>query len=218
METLRNPNISFPVSALVAVIVTGMLLIFNHNLSKIYLPIKIIDHPEPVYIEHTETPETVKTEETEVFANEPLAQTTRNTTPDTTPRPETVVPVPPGNMDGFEKLDIPRFIPGRYVQRPDVPKYFTPEQVEHKPRVLKPVTPIYPYQATVNGIEGRVVLRFIVDENGKVENPVVVKSEPEGVFDEAALAAIVKYKFIPAKIGKKSVKCIAVMPVGFKIN
>ena len=56
------------------------------------------------------------------------------------------------------------------------------------------------------------------DENGKVQDPKVVKAEPEGVFEEAALAAIVKYKFIPATIGKKNVKCIAVMPIGFEIK
>lgn len=101
---------------------------------------------------------------------------------------------------------------------PYVSSHFTPKQVDRRPRVLKPVTPIYPNQATINGIEGRVVLRFIVDENGEVQNPVIVKAEPEGVFEKAALAAIVKYKFIPAVIGKKNVKCIAVMPIGFEIK
>lgn len=83
---------------------------------------------------------------------------------------------------------------------------------------MKPVKPIYPYQATVNGIEGGVVLSFIVVEDGRVLNPQIVKAEPEGFFDETAPAAIVKCKFMPAAVGNKKVKCIAVMPIGFKFN
>ncbi|MGD9163003.1 MAG: hypothetical protein PVG39_31650 [Desulfobacteraceae bacterium] len=49
METLRNPGINFPLSGLTALIATGMLLIFNFHLSKIYIPIQVkIPPPEAV--------------------------------------------------------------------------------------------------------------------------------------------------------------------------
>jgi TonB family protein len=220
METMRNPGINFPVSGLAAVIVTLMLLIFNYNLSRIYIPIRIIDRPPPVTVTYEKPQDQLETEKTEIITKEPIIDLiNRDSNPVNTTQPVTVAPVVPHvSIDRPADKVIPKVNAGFDFRTPDINKNFTLEQVDRRPRVLRPVTPIYPYQATVNGIEGRVVLRFIVDENGEVQDPVVVKAEPEGVFEEAALAAIVKYKFIPATIGKKNVKCIATMPVGFKIN
>ena len=218
MGTLRNPNFNFPVSGLAAVIATGMLLFFNYNLSKVYIPTKIPDRQQPVDIPYEKTPEPVDLVDPEVITQQPVTQTKRNNPADQTNKPVNILPIPSRDMSIPEDVKMTKLIQGKYAPIPHTPEWFTPDQVEHRPRVLKPVTPVYPFQATVSGIEGRVVLRFIVDENGEVQNPVVIKAEPEGVFEEAALAAIAKYKFIPATIGKRKVKCIAVMPVGFKIN
>jgi len=218
MGTLKNPGINFPVNCLTALIVTGMLLIFNFNLSKIYIPVKIKDHSKPVQVDYPKPPEPIET----VAANDPVQEPVTTTKRDTTVTPahpqETIAPIPRGDIAGPGDIVITKIKPGMHAQIPHVRGHFTPGQVDRRPRVLKPVTPIYPHQATINGIEGRVVLRFIVDEKGEVKEPEVVKAEPEGVFEEAALAAIVKYKFIPAMIGKKNVKCIAVMPIGFEIK
>ncbi len=218
METLRNPGINFPVSGLVAVIATGLLLIFNYNLSKIYIPRKIDLTPKPVFIPYPQTPEPVEIEETETIISEPATYTKKDHTHVSADPPRTIAPIQQGRIPGPGEIKITKIKPGISVQVPFIPEHFTPEQVDQRPRVIRPVTPVYPHQATINGIEGRVVLRFIVDENGEVQNPEVARAEPKGVFEEAALAAIVKYKFIPAKIGKKNVRCIAVMPIGFKIN
>lgn len=218
METLKNPGINFPVSGLMAIIATGMLLYFNSSLSKTYIPIKFFDLPRPVSIENTKPPEPVKPVESVDLSQEPLPLTQRNTPSDTTNHPETILPISRGGTSGPGTVEIHKFKLGIHVQIPHASGYFTPNQVDQRPRILKPVTPEYPYQATINGIEGRVVLRFIVDENGRVQNPEVVKADPERVFEQAALAAIVKYKFIPAKIGGENVKCVAVLPIGFKLN
>ena len=218
METLRYPNINFPVSGLAAIIVTGMLLYFNYHLSLIYLPIKIPDSPEPVFIPYEKAPEPVDLVETEVITQEPIVKPNRDTTPQKTNEPVTVIPIPPGSIDRPSETDFPKFIPGINVKIPHTREWFTPDQVDQRPRVLRSVLPTYPYNATANGIEGRVVVRFVVNENGGVENPEVVKADPEGVFEEAAIAAIVKYKFIPAKVGGEKVKCSAILPIGFKIN
>ena len=218
METLRNPVSNFPVIGLAAIIATGMLLLFNHSLSKINIQPQIFVRPEPVHIPYNKPSDPVKIEETEIFTGETVALVKEDTSTPSANPPVTAAPVIPGRFDRPGDIVIPGVKPGIDYRPAHTPEWFTPDQVEHRPRVLKPVTPIYPYQATVKGIEGRVVLRFIVDENGEVLNPVVVKAEPEGVFEEAALAAIAKYKFIPASIGKKKVKCVAAIPMGFRIN
>jgi protein TonB len=50
-------------------------------------------------------------------------------------------------------------------------------------------------------IEGFVVVEFSVRDNGTVANPVVVNSEPEVLFDQAALSAISRFKFRPRSVG-----------------
>lgn len=59
------------------------------------------------------------------------------------------------------------------------------------------VTPKYPSRALVKGIEGYVELRFDVSASGATENIVVVRAEPQGVFESAAIAAAERWKFQP---------------------
>jgi protein TonB len=49
---------------------------------------------------------------------------------------------------------------------------------------------MYPYLAKRDNIEGRVLLKFVVDTDGLPKESKVEKSVPEGVFDGAALKAL----------------------------
>lgn len=95
---------------------------------------------------------------------------------------------------------------------------FNLNEVDQPPRLIRAVNPRYPFEAAQKGIEGRVTLRFVVDSTGQAQEPEVVKSEPEGVFDEAALAVVKKYKFRPAMKGGKPVDCIVKAPIKFSLN
>ena len=55
--------------------------------------------------------------------------------------------------------------------------------------------PEYPVEARAQGIEGRVDVRYDVTVDGRVENAVVVRSEPAELFDAAALASIASWRF-----------------------
>jgi protein TonB len=59
------------------------------------------------------------------------------------------------------------------------------------------VAAVYPRRAQSRGIEGFVIVEFTVTKTGAVTNPMVVHAEPEGVFDRAALDAVVKFKYKP---------------------
>ncbi len=59
------------------------------------------------------------------------------------------------------------------------------------------VPPDYPMNALMNGTEGYVLLKFTVTETGSVTDPVVLRSEPSGVFDRAAKRAVMKFKYQP---------------------
>ncbi|MCB1684622.1 MAG: energy transducer TonB [Pseudomonadales bacterium] len=62
------------------------------------------------------------------------------------------------------------------------------------------VRPDYPHSAQRRGIEGFVVLRFTVDELGRVIDPEIVESVPRGVFDRSALEAVVRFKYKPRNL------------------
>ena len=59
------------------------------------------------------------------------------------------------------------------------------------------VAPVYPRRAQTRGIEGYVILEFIVTKTGAVTNPVVVEAKPPGIFDRAAINAALKFKYKP---------------------
>jgi len=76
----------------------------------------------------------------------------------------------------------------------------------------------YPEDARKKGVEGRVVVKFVVNETGRVVNPIVVRS-PDASLSEAALAAV---KTMPAwKPGRKDGKAVSVyftLPVAFALG
>ena len=59
------------------------------------------------------------------------------------------------------------------------------------------VLPRYPSRALSRGIEGWVLMEFAIDELGLAVNPVVMESEPPGIFDRAALSAVKRWKYRP---------------------
>ncbi len=91
-------------------------------------------------------------------------------------------------------------------------------EIDEQPKIVSYCPPIYPFRARAKGIEGRVLLRFIVDKKGAVLDPQVVSAEPEGVFEEAALDTVVKYKLKPAKKDGKSVSSVVRLAISFSIN
>ena len=59
------------------------------------------------------------------------------------------------------------------------------------------VPPQYPRRAAERGIEGCVVLKYVVTEVGSVRDPEVIQSIPQGIFDRAAVRAALRYKYKP---------------------
>lgn len=72
------------------------------------------------------------------------------------------------------------------------------------------VAPIYPRRAQTRGIEGYVLLEFIVTSTGAVRNPVVIEAKPPGVFDRAAVQAALKFKYKPKVVNGEPVEVAGV--------
>ncbi|WP_417690999.1 energy transducer TonB [Pseudidiomarina sp.] len=64
----------------------------------------------------------------------------------------------------------------------------------------------YPRRALQRGIEGYVVVEFTVTKQGTVRDPRVVEAEPAQIFDQAALDAVVKFKYKPRVVNGETVE------------
>lgn len=59
--------------------------------------------------------------------------------------------------------------------------------------------PRYPNRALDDRISGSVVVQFVVDPQGRTTQLKVVESKPQGVFDRAAMDAIARWRYRPAR-------------------
>jgi protein TonB len=69
-----------------------------------------------------------------------------------------------------------------------------PSREAKLPRLLA-VEPQYPPSAAAKGIDGFVDVSFTVSALGRVDKPKVTAAEPPGVFEEAALSAISRWRY-----------------------
>lgn len=76
---------------------------------------------------------------------------------------------------------------------------------------------IYPEIVARAGIEGKVLVQFVVDENGAVTQEKVVESVHDDL-DKAALIAVRKTEFAPARKDGQPVKAQLVLPVTFSLD
>ena len=77
---------------------------------------------------------------------------------------------------------------------------------------------VYPEIAQEAGIEGTVVVQAFVNEFGKVTECIILKGVPNTGLDEAAIAAIKKTRFRPAKQRDRNVGVYISIPVIFKLQ
>jgi periplasmic protein TonB len=69
-------------------------------------------------------------------------------------------------------------------------------RVAHPPVLLLRALPIYPTEARLRGIQGRVLLRAIIDRTGAIEDDISVV-ESVAILDAAAIEALRKWRFKP---------------------
>lgn len=74
----------------------------------------------------------------------------------------------------------------------------------------------YPQMARNAGIEGRVIIQFIVNEQGQVENPQIIRGIGGGC-DEEALRAVKLAQFKPGKQRGEPVRVQYSLPIVFKL-
>jgi protein TonB len=92
------------------------------------------------------------------------------------------------------------------------------DDVEQPPSVLVQISPEYPQRARRMSIEGRVEVRLVVDEAGAPQLCAVHRAVPAGYFEEAALAAARKTRFIPGKLRGRPVNTLVHLSFVFVLS
>lgn len=135
------------------------------------------------------------------------------------------------DTEGFTALDWARKRDRTYLaqiiaiaSRPSAAKVILSERpvttgTEHlePPRVVVDTPPLYTEGAFERGIEGRVVLRVIIQKDGTV-GAIRVQESLDGDLDRAAIAAVENWKFEPATIDGDPINVLADIEVDFEIR
>lgn len=83
---------------------------------------------------------------------------------------------------------------------------------------LQNPAPAYPPLSRRMGEEGKVLLRAYVLPNGRPETIEIKKGSGSSRLDESALAAVCKWRFVPARRGTEAVAAWVLIPISFRLE
>ena len=165
---------------------------------------------------------------------EEIQQTKQIEKPPPPPRPPVPVEVPNDEILEDEALDLDASLdlnepvsdvpppPPEEDEEEEEPEPEVFVVVENMPELIGGLSSIqskikYPEIARKAGVEGRVIVQFVVDEQGNVQDPTVVRGIGAGC-DEEALRVVKQAKFEPGKQRGKPVKVKMSLPITFRLK
>ena len=171
----------------------------------------------------------------EVVALEDIEQTKQQLKPPPPPRPPTPIEVAndvvleeeaiefDAEIDFDAALDVPPPPPERREVVLEEPEEEIFVVVEQMPELIGGIASIsenirYPELARVAGVEGMVIVQFVVDEEGRVTDPVVVKSVGAGCDEEALRVIKTHARFTPGYQRGKAVRVRFSVPIRFSLK
>lgn len=171
------------------------------------------------------------TMEQEVVQMEEVVQTKQQQRPPPPPRPPVPVTVPNDAIIEDQVLDIDAELKfEERLEMPPPPKEETKKEeeedffvvVEQMPELKGGLANLqqcvkYPELARKAGIEGRVIVQFVVNEQGKVENPQIIRGIGGGA-DEEALRCVKLAEFQPGRQRGVPVRVQYSLPVVFRLQ
>ncbi|MFA6178958.1 MAG: TonB family protein [Candidatus Methylopumilus sp.] len=126
---------------------------------------------------------------------------------------ETSVPTPPTPSPVVAKAP---------EVKPEPEKPQVKEDVIEEPKFgvayLNNPAPNYPALSRRLGEQGRVLMRVLVSVNGDAETVTVESSSGSSRLDQAAMEAVKKWQFIPAKKNKQPISAYVLVPVKFSLD
>jgi len=106
--------------------------------------------------------------------------------------------------------------------KPEPEKPQVKEDVIEEPRFgvayLKNPEPSYPALSRRLGEQGRVLMRVLVSVSGEAETVTIESSSGSSRLDQAAMEAVKKWQFIPAKKNKQPISAYVLVPIKFSLD
>lgn len=130
-----------------------------------------------------------------------LAAPTPEPTPIVVPEPEPIVVEPPPPPPPAEPAPPAPIVPPSFVAA-----------------YLDNPAPAYPPTSRRLGETGLVLLRVRVSATGRAESVTVQNSSGHDRLDRAALDAVRRWKFVPARQGEQAVSADVLVPINFDLN
>ncbi len=126
-------------------------------------------------------------------------------------------PPPPGlNRTSAAAITIPT-APPRTGVGGGLSTVFNLADLDQKPEARVRTAPMYPFEMRRSGLKGEVVVEFIVDTQGNVRDPVIIRASHPG-FEQAAIDAVLKWKFKPGKKAGAAQNTRVRQPLTFSLN
>lgn len=125
-------------------------------------------------------------------------------------------PPPPGLNRPMGSIAIPTGRPAGGLGA-GMKNVFDIASLDQKPVPTFQPQPVYPFELKRAGISGEVTLGFIIDANGSVRDPYVIRAT-QREFEDAAIQGVLKWKFRPGKKGGVAVNARANIVIPFVLN
>ena len=163
----------------------------------------------------------------ETITMEEVLQTEQKEIPPPPPRPIVPIEVPNDelleddalNLDAMLDLDAPVALPPPppppVEEKEEEPEIFL--IVEQYPELISIDKIRYPEIARRAGVEGRVVVRVVVNEEGMPTNPEIMVSKND-LLNKEALRVIMTTRFKPGMQRGRAVKVQISLPINFTLN
>jgi len=186
-----------------------------------------------VNIQPSEKDDTILSDRQEEVFMEEIVQTKQELKAPPPPKP--IIPIEVPNDEIIEneiiELDSELDLNESFMELPPQPPPNEEEEydeeeifvvVEQMPELIGGLSSLsqyitYPEMARRAQIEGRVIVQFIIDKEGNVHNPEVIRGIGGGC-DEIAVKAVKKAKFIPGMQRGKPVNVKYSMPINFTLK
>lgn len=108
------------------------------------------------------------------------------------------------------------------VAAPPTPPAPAPEPAVEPPRYnaayLSNPPPAYPLAARRRGVEGTALVRAEISAGGECLRAELKKSSGAEMLDQAALEAVKKWRFVPARRGSQALVAWVEVPITFKLD
>ncbi len=99
-----------------------------------------------------------------------------------------------------------------------LPKVFSAGDLDQPLMTLTRIPPLYPMRAKRCNIQGWVKVRFMVTEQGTVENVAIIEAQPSGIFEQSVTRCVTGWRFKPGTVEGVPVNTWAETTVTFELK